>query len=72
MSNEDGVTYVIKPGKTLEVVAKNESGDSLFASPALSADRIFLRSSHSLFCIGISKGAEQAVGISDRNLSIEE
>ncbi|HZZ71291.1 MAG TPA: PQQ-binding-like beta-propeller repeat protein [Pirellulales bacterium] len=49
---DDGVTKVIKPGKTLEVVAENKLGESCYASPAISAGRIYLRGEKHLFCIG--------------------
>jgi hypothetical protein len=50
--NDEGVTTVVKPGPKFEAVARNEIGERCFASPALSAGRIFLRGDRSLFCLG--------------------
>lgn len=50
--SDDGVTTVVKPGKTFEVAAKNELGDKVFASPAISRGQIFLRGEKAIYCIG--------------------
>jgi outer membrane protein assembly factor BamB len=50
--DDDGVTKVIKPGPTLEIVATNELKDHCYASPAISRGQLFVRSDTSLFCIG--------------------
>lgn len=50
--NDDGVTHVIRPGASYELVARNELGERAFASPALSEGELFIRSERSLFCIG--------------------
>jgi outer membrane protein assembly factor BamB len=54
-----GVTQVIKPGKTFDVVAVNrlldpesKEPDLCSASPAVSQGQIFIRSDRWLFCIG--------------------
>jgi outer membrane protein assembly factor BamB len=50
----DGVTRVIRPGPTYELVAENRVGDvgqECYASPAVSDGRIFLRVPGYLFCI---------------------
>lgn len=49
---DDGVMKVVKPGKTLDVVATNELGEYIYSSPAISQGQIFLRGENSLFCIG--------------------
>ena len=41
-----------KPGKTFELVAKNELGEPTYASPAISDGRLYLRGDKHLFCIG--------------------
>jgi outer membrane protein assembly factor BamB len=51
--NDEGVATVVKPGPKFEMVARNEIGERCFASPALSAGRIFLRGDRSLFCLGV-------------------
>jgi outer membrane protein assembly factor BamB len=53
--NDEGVTRIIKPGETYELVATNELGEKCFASPALSAGQIFLRGETHLYCIGQAK-----------------
>ncbi len=54
--NDKGVTTVVKPGPTFNVVARNEIGERCFASPALSQGRIFLRGGQHLFCLGAAEG----------------
>lgn len=49
---DDGVTKVVKPGKTLEVVAENPLGETTYASPALSQGRVFVRGEKHLWCLG--------------------
>ncbi len=50
--SDEGVTTVVRPGPEYEEVARNELGERCFASPALSAGRIYLRGDRHLFCIG--------------------
>lgn len=50
--SDTGVTVVVKPGPSFEQVARNEIGESCFASPAISQGQIFIRGETSLFCIG--------------------
>lgn len=50
--NDDGVTYVIKPGPEFQLTAKNELGERCFASPAISNGQLFIRGDRHLFCIG--------------------
>jgi len=52
MPNDDGVITVIKPGPTFEVVAKNQIGERMNASPAISNGKIYLRGDKHLFCVG--------------------
>ena len=52
MPNDAGTVTVIKPGPKFEVVSKNNIGETLFASPAISNGRIYLRGGNHLFCIG--------------------
>jgi outer membrane protein assembly factor BamB len=54
MPNDAGVITVIKPGPTFRYIAKNPIGEKMFASPAISNGRIFLRGYQHLFCIGDS------------------
>ena len=50
--NDDGITHVVRPGPKYELVAKNELGERVFASPAASDGQLFIRGDRSLFCIG--------------------
>jgi outer membrane protein assembly factor BamB len=52
MPNDNGVITVIKPGKTFRAVAKNDAGEKMYASPAISHGKIYLRGFQHLFCIG--------------------
>ncbi|MEI6680496.1 MAG: PQQ-binding-like beta-propeller repeat protein [Mariniphaga sp.] len=52
MPSDQGIITVIKPGATYEVIAKNNIGETLLASPAISNGMIYLRSANHLFCIG--------------------
>jgi outer membrane protein assembly factor BamB len=51
MPNDEGVITVIKPGPKFEYIAKNSIGEKMFASPAISNGKIYLRSFQHLFCI---------------------
>ena len=51
-ANEDGIVAVVRGGKEWELVAANDLGEPLFATPALSAGRIYVRGQKSLFSFG--------------------
>ncbi len=53
MPNDAGVITIIKPGPTFESIAKNSIGETMFASPAISNGRIYLRGANHIFCIGL-------------------
>ena len=53
--SEQGVTYVVKPGKTCERLAANEIGEPVMASPVISQGQIFLRGLNHLFALGAGK-----------------
>ncbi len=50
--SDQGIITVFKPGTTFDTVAKNNIGETMFASPAISNGKIYLRSTGHLFCIG--------------------
>lgn len=50
-TDDAGVTYVLKAGNAFEVVAKNALGEPVYASPALSRGRLYLRTERHLVCI---------------------
>jgi outer membrane protein assembly factor BamB len=52
MPNDAGEITVIKPGTTFNAIAKNAIGEKMFASPAISNGKIYLRGFQHLFCIG--------------------
>jgi hypothetical protein len=43
---------VVKAGRTFEVVAKNEVGESTSASPVFAGGRLYLRTFDALYAIG--------------------
>ena len=47
---ENGYIVVLKAGPEVEVLAKNDVGDSLIATPAIADDRLYVRTLHRLFC----------------------
>jgi outer membrane protein assembly factor BamB len=51
MPKDDGVITVIKPGLKFESVAVNALGEKMFASPAISNGKIYLRGVKNLYCI---------------------
>ena len=52
LANEDGTLAVLRAGKDWELVAANDLGEPLYATPALSQGRIVVRGAKSLFCFG--------------------
>jgi len=52
VTNEDGLTSVVKAGPKFEVVAENALNDYTLSSPAISDGQIFIRTAQQLFCIG--------------------
>jgi outer membrane protein assembly factor BamB len=52
ITNEDGVTSVVKAGPVFEVLAENDFDDYTLSSPAISEGQIFIRTAKALWCIG--------------------
>jgi outer membrane protein assembly factor BamB len=50
--SETGHTIVLKSGREPQILARNDIGERLIASPAVSNGQLFLRSDDKLFCIG--------------------
>lgn len=48
----EGIIRVIRAGPEFELLAENDLGERIVASPALSNGQIFIRSDKHLFCIG--------------------
>jgi hypothetical protein len=51
-ANEDGILAVVRAGKDWQVAASNDLGEPLFATPALSGGRLYVRGQKSLFSFG--------------------
>jgi len=52
LTNEDGRTYVLRLGRDFRLVAENELGESVMASPAIAGGVLYLRGRKHLFAIG--------------------
>jgi outer membrane protein assembly factor BamB len=52
ITNEDGVTSVLKAGPEFSVLAENEFDDYTLSSPAVSGGQIFFRTTKFLWAIG--------------------
>jgi outer membrane protein assembly factor BamB len=51
MVSETGTTFVLRAGRKPEVLAENDLGERLLASPAISNGALYLRSDGTLFAI---------------------
>jgi outer membrane protein assembly factor BamB len=52
ITNEEGLTSVIKAGPKFEIIAENSLNDYCLSSPAISNGQIFIRTATNLYCIG--------------------
>lgn len=52
VTNEEGLTTVLKAGPKFEVLAENDLNDYTLSSPAISDGQIFMRTAQYLYCIG--------------------
>jgi outer membrane protein assembly factor BamB len=52
VTNEEGLTTVLKAGPKFEVLAQNNLNDYTLSSPAISDGQIFIRTAQYLYCIG--------------------
>jgi outer membrane protein assembly factor BamB len=52
VTNEDGLTSVVKAGPAFELLAENPLGGFTLSSPAAAAGQLFLRTKDALYCIG--------------------
>ena len=50
-SSEDGVLYVVRAGKTFELLASNDMGEMLLATPAISGDLLLVRTRTTLYAL---------------------
>jgi outer membrane protein assembly factor BamB len=47
---ENGIIVVLKAGDVPEVIAKNDIGESLIATPAIADNRLYVRTQYKLYC----------------------
>jgi len=52
ITNEEGLTTVLKAGPKFEVLAENPFNEYCLSSPAISDGQIFIRTERNLYCIG--------------------
>ena len=52
LANEDGQVFVLKAGPTFELLATNDMGAPVLATPAISEGRLYFRTSNELVAIG--------------------
>lgn len=52
ITDEDGLTTVVKAGPKFEVLAENNLNDYCLSSPAISDGQLFMRTAQHLYCIG--------------------
>src|SRR5205823_2802401 len=57
---ESGITYVLKAADRFEVVAQNDLGSSILASPVVVDGKLLLRTQDELVCIGAKKSRSGA------------
>jgi outer membrane protein assembly factor BamB len=55
-ANEDGQVFVVKAGPAFEIVATNDMGSPVLATPAISEGRLLIRTASHLFAIAASGG----------------
>jgi outer membrane protein assembly factor BamB len=60
ISNEDGLTTVVKAGRQFEILAQNALDDYILSSPAVSDGQIFIRTAGHLWVIGQRKASSTA------------
>jgi outer membrane protein assembly factor BamB len=51
LSNIDGTTFVVKAGREFEMLATNDLGERITASPAVAGNELFYRTDSHLYCI---------------------
>jgi outer membrane protein assembly factor BamB len=52
VSGESGKTYVLRVSDKFELVATNDLGSPILASPAIADGKLLLRTREALYCIG--------------------
>jgi outer membrane protein assembly factor BamB len=54
-TSEDGDVYVLRAGRTFEILAQNELGETFMSSPAIVGDQILFRARNHVFAIGLPR-----------------
>jgi outer membrane protein assembly factor BamB len=57
IAGQNGTVAVLAAGKDFHVLAKNELGESIFATPAIADGKIYVRTAGQLYCFGRSASA---------------
>jgi len=52
LTSEDGDTFIVKAGPRHEILGTNSVGEPVYASPAISDRKIFIRGENNIYCIG--------------------
>jgi outer membrane protein assembly factor BamB len=52
LTSEDGDTFIVKAGPKHEILGTNSVGEPVYASPAISGQRIFIRGEKNIYAIG--------------------
>ena len=52
LSDNDGKTFVVKAGAEFQVLATNDLGERISASPAITGNLLIYRTDSHLYCIG--------------------
>lgn len=60
LAGENGTVLVLENSPQYEVLAKNDMGDSILATPAISGDSLFIRTRQHLVCVAEADAAADA------------
>ena len=52
VASEAGEVFVFEAGRSFKLLATNDLGDGIMATPTICGDQILLRTTHKLFCLG--------------------
>ena len=69
LGSEEGDVHVFSAGAQFERLAKNEMGEGIFASPAFSDGRIYIRTTKALYAVGRSGRPPDGRLVSTRDLN---
>ena len=61
ITDDDGITYVLKAGPTFELVSRNPLGAECYSSPAAARGQLFVRTGGHVWCIGRSTTVQSAL-----------